>query len=148
MDHCLRWRLKMKAIRYDLCHIHITFISFTGTIIWTRDWPTPNISGFIAQLVRASHRYREITASSPVEVLSFFFSGFLRKCINCVHNSSFDIISAVLIWFISYTSHFHPNTNALKILNPVMKNRASLFPNFFEGRGHPYKGYENITSWM
>ena len=33
---------------------------------------------------------------------------FLRNCISCVHNcedhSSFDFISAVLIWFISYTS--------------------------------------------
>ena len=47
---------------------------------------------------------------------------------------------------ISYTSHFNLNVNAVIILNPVMKNIASLFPNFFEGRGHPYKGYENITS--
>ena len=33
---------------------------------------------------------------------------FLRNCMSCVHNcedhSSFDFISAVLIWFISYTS--------------------------------------------
>ena len=37
-----------------------------------------------------------------------FFSGFLSNCINHVHNwedhSSFDFISADLIWFISYTS--------------------------------------------
>ena len=36
------------------------------------------------------------------------FSGFLRNCINCVHScedhSSFEFISVVLIWFISYTS--------------------------------------------
>ena len=37
-------------------------------------WPAPNISGFIAQLVKASHRYREVTGSNPVEVLNF--SGF------------------------------------------------------------------------
>ena len=31
-----------------------------------------NVSGFfIAQLVRASHRYREVTGSNPVEVLNF-----------------------------------------------------------------------------
>ena len=148
MDHCLRWRLKIKAIRYDLFHIHLTFISFTGTIIWTHDWPAPNISGFIAQLVRASHRYREVTASSPVEVLSFFFFWLLTQ----MHK----LRSQFFIWYhfrsshmiISYTSHFHLSVNALKILNPVMKNRASLFPNFFEGRGHPYKCYENIPSWM
>ena len=33
-----------------------------------------NVSGFIAQLVRASHRYHEVTGSNPVEVLAF--SGF------------------------------------------------------------------------
>ena len=31
------------------------------------------ISGFMAQLVRASHRYREVTGSNPFEVLNFFF---------------------------------------------------------------------------
>ena len=29
------------------------------------------VSGFIAQLVRASHRYREVTGSNPVEALNF-----------------------------------------------------------------------------
>ena len=44
-----------------------------------------NVSGFISQLVRASHRYREVTGSNPAEVLNF--SGFyIRSCINCVHN--------------------------------------------------------------
>ena len=31
----------------------------------------PSVSGFIAQLVRTSHRYREVTGSKPVEVLTF-----------------------------------------------------------------------------
>lgn len=44
-------------------------ISFTGT--WTPNWPPPNISGFIAWLVRASHRYRKVTGLSP-QVLNFF----------------------------------------------------------------------------
>ena len=34
---------------------------------------------------RASHRYREIMGSNPVEVLNFFFQASLRNCINCVH---------------------------------------------------------------
>ena len=54
--------------------------------IWTRDlsilvwfskqthnWPAPNISDFIAQLVRALHWYHKVTGSNPVEVLNFFF---------------------------------------------------------------------------
>ena len=42
--------------------------------IWTYKWPAPNVNGFIAKLVRASHQYREVTGSNPVEVLNF--SGF------------------------------------------------------------------------
>ena len=37
----------------------------------------PNVSGFIAQLVRASHRYREVTGSNAVEVPNF--SGFSKQ---------------------------------------------------------------------
>ena len=44
-----------------------------------------NVSGFIAQVVRASHRCREVTGSNPVEVLTF--SGFhIPNCILCVNN--------------------------------------------------------------
>ena len=44
----------------------------------------PVRNGFIAQLVRASHRYRKVTGSNPVEVLNF--SGFSTQLLNCVHN--------------------------------------------------------------
>ena len=44
-------------------------------------WPAPNISGFIAQLVRASHRYHEVTGSKP-----WNFQASIRNCINRVHN--------------------------------------------------------------
>ena len=52
---------------------------------------------------RASHRYREVTGSNPVEVLNIFFSAFLSNyCINCVHNcedhSALDFIYAVLVY--------------------------------------------------
>ena len=33
---------------------------------------------------RASHRYRDVTGSNPVEVLNFFQASH-RNCINCVH---------------------------------------------------------------
>ena len=60
--------------------------------------PPPNISGFIAQLVEASHRYHEVTGSNPVDVLTF--SGlYIHNCINCFHNwednSLLDFTSAV-----------------------------------------------------
>ena len=49
-------------------------------LIRTHKWPVPEVSGFIAQLVRASHRYREITGSNPVEVLTFlgFYTQLLK----------------------------------------------------------------------
>ena len=42
----------------------------------------PNVSGFIAQLVRASHRYRKVTGSNPIEVLTFsgFYTQLLKLC--------------------------------------------------------------------
>ena len=47
---------------------------------------------------RASHRYREIMGSNPVEVLNFFFQASLRNCINCVHcNDHFFIFKTTAI---------------------------------------------------
>ena len=54
---------------------HRWFIPYGN--IGTHKWPAPNVSGFIAQLVRASHRYREVTGSNPIEVLNF--SGFFTQ---------------------------------------------------------------------
>ena len=70
--------------------------------------PAPNISGFIAQLVRALHWYREVTGSNPVEIFRSFFRFLLRNCINCVHNCEDHslpdfILRCFHLWFISYT---------------------------------------------
>ena len=35
-------------------------------------WPAPNVCGFIAQLVRASHRNHEVTSSNPLKFSGFF----------------------------------------------------------------------------
>ena len=51
---------------YDLLHISLTLISFTGTY------------DFIAQLVEHRTGNREVTGSNPVEVLNFF-SGFFPQ---------------------------------------------------------------------
>ena len=61
---------------------HFTFI--THGLVRTHKWPAPNVIGFIAHLVRASHWYREVTGSNPVE--ENFWELHIRNCINCVHN--------------------------------------------------------------
>ena len=84
---------------YDLFHMHhsLTYLS--------REHMNPKLTCSQRQWLhssvgRASHRYREVTGSSPVEVLNFFQAS-LRNCKNCDHNcedhSSFDFISAVHI---------------------------------------------------
>ena len=68
-----------------MTHFIYHFTSILHGLIRTHKWLAPNISGFIAQLVRASHWYREVTGSNPVEVLNF--SGlFVRNCLNSIHN--------------------------------------------------------------
>ena len=53
--------------------------------IWTgHNWPAPNVSGFIAQLVEHFTGNCEVTGSNPVEVLNFFQTS-LCNCRNCVH---------------------------------------------------------------
>ena len=54
-----------------------------------------------SSVVRASHRYREVTGSNPVEVLTF--SGLtVRNCFNCVQNCDdhglLDFKSAVQLY--------------------------------------------------
>ena len=68
---------------------YITSHSFlTSSLELTHAWPAPNVSDFIAQLVRPSHWYRMATGSNLVEVLTF--SGFYRNWLNCVHNCEDD----------------------------------------------------------
>ena len=61
--------------------------------------------GFIAQLVRASHRYREVTRSK-----SWLFKASIRNCLNYVHNcddhSLLDFKSAVQ-YMKHITSHYY-----------------------------------------
>ena len=53
----------------SLCSLKFVH-SITGTCVPRSDLAL-NVSGFIAQLVLASHRYRKVTGSNPVEVLNF-----------------------------------------------------------------------------
>ena len=45
----------------------------------------PNVSGFKARLVRMSHRYRKVTGSNPVEVLTLS-AFYICNSINCIYN--------------------------------------------------------------
>ena len=69
-------RIFKSAVQYMKYFIY-HFTSILHGLIRTHKWPAANVSGFIAQLVRASHRYREVTGSNPVEVLTF--SGFYKQ---------------------------------------------------------------------
>ena len=76
-DHSFSWFHIRSSYNYDPFHIsfHRWFIPYGN--VGTHKWPAPNVSGFIAQLVRASHRYRKVTGWNPVEVLNF--SGFFTQ---------------------------------------------------------------------
>ena len=72
------------AVQY-LKYFMYNFTFIPQWLLRTHKWPAPNVSGFIGQLVRVSHRYHEVMGSNPVEALTI--SGFyILKCINCVHN--------------------------------------------------------------
>ena len=53
---------------------------------------------------RASHWYREVTGSNPVEVLNFFFKASLRNCINCLHCDDHFFIFISFLQFINTSS--------------------------------------------
>ena len=53
--------------------------------LWTHKGPALNISGFIAQLLRASHLYRKVTGSNP-RWSPDFFRPLYPLLHNCVHN--------------------------------------------------------------
>ena len=85
---------------YDFFHMHHSFTYLS------REHMNPKLTCSQRQWLhssvgRASHRYREVTGSSPVEVLNFFHAS-LRNCKNCDHNcedhSSFDDILRRYTW--------------------------------------------------
>ena len=72
------------AVQYMKYFIY-NFTFIPHGLLRAHKWPAPNISGFIAQLLRTSHRYLEVTVLYPLEVLTF--TGFyIRNCINSFHN--------------------------------------------------------------
>ena len=96
------------AVQY-MKHFIYHFTSILHGLTRTHKWPAPNVSGFIAQLVRASHRYHEVTGSNPVEVLTF--SGFYTQLLK------------IIIAFIPYLPVYKSTFYNLKI---CPKNRPQL----------------------
>ena len=70
--------------------VHIWFISyiinthiFYGNV-WTHNWPAPNVSDFLAQLVEHRTGIAKSRVQTPLKSW-IFFQASLRNCINCVH---------------------------------------------------------------
>ena len=82
------------AVQY-LKYFIYNFTFIPHGLLRTHKWPFPNVSGFIAQFVKASHRYPDVTGSNPVEILNF--PGFyILNCRNsCEDHSLLDFTSAV-----------------------------------------------------
>ena len=86
------WAMKPLTLGAGQLWVHIWFISyiinthfFQGNI-WTHNWPSANVSGFIAQLVEHRTGIASTRVQTPLKSwIFFFFLGFLRNCINCVH---------------------------------------------------------------
>ena len=106
------------------------FTSFLHGLIRTHKWPAPNVSGFIAQLVRASHRYARSRVQTPLK--SWLFQAFVRNCLNCVQNCDdhglLDFKSAVqymkrfIYHFTKSYLVYYPNNSI------IIKNLKSCFP--------------------
>ena len=96
--------------------------------IWTHNWPAPNVSGFIAQLVRASHPYREVTGSNRVEVLQSVFFRLLytqfHKLRSLLRGSSFTSLVSLLC------SEITPlRSRSLKVLSfQELRRKHQLLP--------------------
>ena len=53
-----------------ICHIHLS----TGTYEHIIDQLPTSVASYLSCMVRASHRYHEVTGSNPVQALDFFFT--------------------------------------------------------------------------
>ena len=66
-----KWRNDRRGER-NLCNcVKKPEVSVVHMNIWTYNWPAPNVSGFIAQLIEHRSGNGEVKGSNPVEVLIF-----------------------------------------------------------------------------
>ena len=89
--------------------------------IWTHNWPAPNVSGFIAQLVEHHTGITRSWVQTPLKSW-IFFQASLRNCINCVHCDDHFFISFpqfiydlfhISLTFISFTGTYEPTIDLL-----------------------------------
>ena len=67
-----KWRNDRRGER-SLCNcVKKPEVSAVHMNKWTYNWPAPNVSGFIAQLIEHRSGNGEVKGSNPVEVLTFF----------------------------------------------------------------------------
>ena len=71
--------MQKNKLNLRICGIHLLnpYKTVVSHLKCAHSISPAKVSGFIAQLVRASNRYREVTGSNPVEVLTF--SGFYTQ---------------------------------------------------------------------
>ena len=85
---------------------------------------------------RASHRYREVTGSNPVEVLNFFEISF-RNCINCVHCDDL---------FFTFTITFHKYLWCSRFFEFHSKNSLFLTFDYCRYNIKPFSSGENCET--
>ena len=95
---------KLHSLRRSFLHfhfisaVHIWFISyiinthFFHRNIWTHNWPTPNVSGFIVQLVEHRTGITKSRVQTPLKSW-IFFQASLSNFKNCVHCDNHLFIS-------------------------------------------------------
>ena len=110
-------------------------------LIRTHKWPAPNLSGFIAQLVRASHRYREVTGSNPIK--SWLFQASIRNCLNCVHNCE-DHSSLEKLYWLHLTSKVHVKPHLKLKFWVVWENYNQKWITLEESGANPFP--EDLTA--
>ena len=86
VHHCI-YRFRIQRSCVDMFYLvedntgaitsRIYFIYHEHSLLSREQWLHSSVG-------RASHRYREVTGSNPVEVLNFFQAS-LRNCITCIH---------------------------------------------------------------
>ena len=90
--HMFPWK-KWVLMIYEINHIFIS------------NWPTPNVTGFIAQLVEHRTSIARSLVQTPLKSW-IFFQPSLRNCINCVHCDDHFFILISFPHFVSYMIYF------------------------------------------